>query len=160
MIHIYSRASSVLLWIGEDNGEKSGAKCLEWLQFIATRLNFALQWKIRLPKMKLLEAFFGRDWFMRRWVIQEAAVAAHAFVVCGLKRISWYDFIEGVAVLRVRHDKIAAVSYHETLEKLCMVEILNKRYRVAEIASTTCSGPSLLQIMAHFESSRCSDDKD
>jgi hypothetical protein len=160
MIHIYSRASSVLLWTGEDDIERSGAKCLEWLKFIARQPNFALQSEIRPPEMKLLERFFAREWFMRRWVVQEAAVATHAFVICGLTRITWYDFIEGVAILRVRHDKAAAMSYHETLKKLCMIEILNKRYRVAGVESGILDGPSLLQIMAHFESSHCSDAKD
>jgi hypothetical protein len=51
MIHIYSRAASVLLWTGEDDVESSGAKCLEWLQFIARRPTFALQCEIRTPEM-------------------------------------------------------------------------------------------------------------
>jgi hypothetical protein len=160
MIHIYSRAASVLLWTGEDDVESSGAKCLEWLQFIARRPTFALQCEIRPPEMKLLEEFFSRDWFMRRWVIQEAAVAAHAFVICGSKRISWYDFIEAVAILRVRHDYTAISSYHETLDKLCMIEILNKRHRIAETKPTTLDGPGLLQIMYHFEGSLCHDARD
>ncbi|KAF2822274.1 hypothetical protein CC86DRAFT_301238, partial [Ophiobolus disseminans] len=89
MIHIYSRASSVLVWIGEDDVEKRGARCLEWLQIIGRYPNFALRCEISPSDMTLLESFFDRDWFKRRWVIQEVVVAAQAFVICGSKRISW-----------------------------------------------------------------------
>jgi hypothetical protein len=158
MIHVYSRASSVLVWLGEDDTKLNGAKCLEWLQFAGRRHFGALQSEITPIDMTLLEVFFSKDWFKRRWVIQEVAVAVHAFVICGTKRISWYDFIEGVAVLRVRHDTIATDGYHEALGKLCTIEVLKKTFRGC--TATTNDGPSFLQIMLHFEASLCRNDKD
>jgi hypothetical protein len=157
MVHIYSRASSVLVWLGDDDTKLNGARCLEWLEYAGRHHFVALQSEITPIDMTLLELFFSKDWFKRRWVIQEVAVAAHAFVICGAKRISWYDFIEGVAVLRIRHDSIATDGYHDALGKLCTIEVLNKRFRHT---ATMNDGPSFLQIMLHFEASLCSDDKD
>jgi hypothetical protein len=161
MVHIYSRASSVLVWLGDDDEQLNGARCLEWLEYAGRHHFIALQNEMTAVDKSLLEAFFSRDWFTRRWVIQEVAVAAHAFVICGAKRINWYDFIEGVAVLRVRHDAIGTNAYHEALGKLCTIEVLNKRFRErTDPTPSTHDGPSFLQIMLRFEASLCSDDRD
>jgi hypothetical protein len=157
MVHIYSRASSVLVWLGDDDEDLNGARCLEWLMYAGRHHFIALQNEITAVDKSLLEVFFNRDWFKRRWVIQEVAVAAHAFIICGAKRVSWYDFIEGVAVLRVRHDATGTETYHEALGKLCTIEVLNKGFRMS---TTTNDRLSFLQIMLHFEASLCSDDKD
>jgi hypothetical protein len=51
--------------------------------------------------------------------------------------------------------------YDETLGKLCTIEVLNKRFRnQTDLVSSANDGPSFLQIMLHFETSLCSDDKD
>jgi hypothetical protein len=149
----------VLVWLGEDDAKLNGARCLEWLEYARRHHFIALHNEITPFNKQLLEAFFNKDWFKRRWVIQEAAVAAHAFVICGANRVSWYDFIEGVAVLRVRHDTTATDTYHEALGKLCTIEVLNKRFRDTTTTYTN-DDPSFLQIMLHFEASLCSDDKD
>jgi hypothetical protein len=162
MIYIYSRAASVVVWTGEDDERGSGGKCLAWLESIARRPNFGLQCEIRAAEMGLLENFFAREWFRRRWVVQEAAVAPHAWVMCGAKRIAWYDFVEGVGLLRVREDKAASAEYQAALKKVCTIEGLNKRYRTMAGESTahTIAGPDLLQMMVHFEASLCSDARD
>jgi hypothetical protein len=139
MTHIYLRASSALLWLGVDDNELNGARCLDWLEFAGRRHFIALQNEITPVDKKPMEAFFDKTWFKRRWTIQEVAVATHAFVICGEKWISWYGFIEGFAVFRVRHDSVATDAYYEALGKLCTIEVLNKRFK-----RRANDGPSLL----------------
>lgn len=156
MIYVYSRASSVLVWTGEDDDRLIGAKCLQWLELIGRNPTRGLQSHIHTAEMEALENFFKRSWFMRRWVIQEVAVAKTVFIICGARRIAWYDFIEAVGILRWRHDSSRSDEYHATLRKLCMIEELNKKIRQPE----TTDGKSLLDLLLHFQTSCCSDDRD
>lgn len=42
-----------------------------------------------------LRVFFTLPWFNRMWVVQEAACAAKATIVCGEYEMSWHDFMKG-----------------------------------------------------------------
>lgn len=160
MFYIYSGATSVLVWLGQDDAEQYGAQCLDWLQDAGRNQSTGLQAVVDSPQMLRFEAFFSRNWFKRRCVIQEVAVAPHTFILCGAKRIAWYDFIRGVAVLHARHDTMATELYHETLAKLCMIETLNQRSRVVPVVRVRPESVDLLQLLFQFDTSDCSDDRD
>jgi hypothetical protein len=44
-----------------------------------------------------------REWFNRRWIIQEIALAKRATLFCGNQSISWQDFSSAVALFVSRH---------------------------------------------------------
>ena len=94
---IYTQAEQVCVWLGEDSGHSTTA-----MQFIQTKItkleNFdkiskedgtADKWEALLQLMQ-------RDWFSRRWVVQEIALARDATVFCGPDSIPWKDFAVAV----------------------------------------------------------------
>ncbi|MCJ1438860.1 hypothetical protein MMC27_008250 [Xylographa pallens] len=46
---------------------------------------------------KALRVFFDQPWFERMWVVQEAACARHATILCGKQDACWHDFMKGVS---------------------------------------------------------------
>jgi len=43
-------------------------------------------------------ALMKRNWFSRRWVVQEIALASNAMMLCGPHSIDWYDFADAVSM--------------------------------------------------------------
>lgn len=119
MASVYRRASRVIAWIGpEADGSSSALSTLEYLGnqiVIANHGSFALPspnaqertWYKRnrpLPydanTWKALESLLDREWFDRRWVVQEIGVANNLAVLqCGKREFSWASFTHAVACL-------------------------------------------------------------
>ena len=107
MAEIYSRASSVLIWLGEEYEDSQTAMDfvgdvldLELLDDLATREQSLAQWDALAKLMR-------REWFSRRWVVQELAMAKEASVYAGEAAVHWDDFAEAVALFVREFDRIA-----------------------------------------------------
>jgi hypothetical protein len=104
MQQIYSSASRVLAWLGEDNG--NGSIALNLLEKIGTTNTASIQSRsisadwIRangLPTSGdrawfVLLSFWRRPWFRRAWVVQEFVLAKDALMICGNAQLSWQAF--------------------------------------------------------------------
>ena len=97
MSRIYRRASEVAIWLGEDTDDSITA-----IDFIKNEI-------IKFPdfdnifsdkkysgKWRALMMLMQRDWFSRRWVVQEIALASSAMIYCGPDSIPWSQFAVAV----------------------------------------------------------------
>jgi len=97
MARIYTRAKEVCIWLGEDDETSKMAinfireKVIRLKQFddICSDKKYADSWEALMGLMQ-------REWFSRRWVVQEIALARSATLYCGPDNISWNDFAVAV----------------------------------------------------------------
>src|ERR1700761_7481194 len=103
MAKIYTRAQLVYVWLGEEkegDSEDSGAAFkfidtgvlkLKYFDSLVIDENLHKDWNNMVELMK-------REWFSRRWVVQEIALARDAVILCGGHRINWVDFADAVSL--------------------------------------------------------------
>lgn len=103
MARIYTRAQLVYVWLGEakeGDSEDSGAAFkfidtgvlkLKYFDHLVKDENVHKDWNNMVELMK-------REWFSRRWVVQEIALARDAVILCGPHRINWLEFADAVSL--------------------------------------------------------------
>ncbi|TGJ79140.1 hypothetical protein E0Z10_g9625 [Xylaria hypoxylon] len=92
MQHIYNKAENVCIWLGDGKGDSKDRSqdFYAAMKFSRTILD--------------LEKF--EDWFSRRWVIQELALAREATVHCGTECVTWRDFADAIGLFVLNFEKI------------------------------------------------------
>jgi hypothetical protein len=93
MDEIYGNASRVCIWLRE--AEESSTIALKFINNEVLKLqNFddLCERPETSPKWRALLELMQRDWFSRRWVVQEIALARSAVIYCGKDEISWNKF--------------------------------------------------------------------
>lgn len=88
---IFAAAQNVYIWLGEATDDSDLA-----MDFIPEVLNFGAFDKLvrdetRKQHWLALAKLMAREWFTRRWVVQEMALARNAIVFCGDRQIPWSD---------------------------------------------------------------------
>jgi hypothetical protein len=89
---VYTRASQVCVWLGEDDATSQKA-----FKFISDEISHLKDFDQLCNDQENAEkwrAFLGlmqREWFSRRWVVQEIALASKASVYCGPDELDWRD---------------------------------------------------------------------
>ncbi|KAK8060052.1 hypothetical protein PG996_009982 [Apiospora saccharicola] len=97
MAMIYSRATKVCVWLGEDDDDSAMAiKFIKDEIMKLERFDDICKNKANADKWQALLALMQRPWFGRRWVAQEIALALEAQVYCGPDEIPWKDFAVAV----------------------------------------------------------------
>lgn len=103
MAKIYTRAQLVYVWLGEekegDSGDSgaafrfidTGVLKLKYFDHLVRNENLHKDWFNMVELMK-------REWFSRRWVVQEIALTRDAVILCGPHRIKWLDFADAVSL--------------------------------------------------------------
>ncbi|KIW01575.1 uncharacterized protein PV09_07049 [Verruconis gallopava] len=97
MSSIYGNATKVCVWIGEADEDSDTA--IDFIQQEVLRLqafDSLCESPAATPKWRAMLNLMKRDWFERRWVVQEIALANSAELYCGTKSISWKDFSDAV----------------------------------------------------------------
>ena len=110
MSSIYGEARKVIIWLGE-KGDSSDVA----FQFIPSLLNFQKFGNlIKDPKSHgawdALKSLMMRDWFARRWIIQEIALAKEAEIFCGDDRLDWKDFADAISLFTLSETNNRVVS--------------------------------------------------
>ncbi|KAK8017008.1 hypothetical protein PG993_015197 [Apiospora rasikravindrae] len=93
MSRIYTRAERVCVWLGEHTEDSKMAiefirnEVMELDNFdkICTDQKYTRKWQA-------LQMLMQTEWFSRRWVVQEIALAKKATVYCGNDSMPWKDF--------------------------------------------------------------------
>ncbi|KAH0547851.1 hypothetical protein FGG08_000109 [Glutinoglossum americanum] len=99
MASVYGKASHVYVWLGEERDDSKLA-----IEFIKNRV-LNLPDFDRLVKDRetsrawsALSALMKREWFSRRWIVQEIALARDAVLLCGPHDIKWLDFADAISL--------------------------------------------------------------
>lgn len=166
MAEIYSKAEDVLIWLGKEYNASSMA-----MDFIPTILDLEhsdvliskepKQWTALADLMK-------REWFSRRWVVQELVLAKNRYLYCGDKSLNWSDFERAISFFASRFEDISATVTNpaeprrngkmlvdiRALGANAIVDIMNKYFRWSEDGSLkrASSLESLVACLPMFES--------
>jgi hypothetical protein len=97
MSRIYTRSSNVCIWLGEDTDEDERAinfireeiTHLKNFDAISSDEKYSEKWHALMMLMQ-------REWFSRRWVVQEISLAKRAQIYCGPFSIPWKEFAVAV----------------------------------------------------------------
>lgn len=110
MFHIFSRARSVCVWLGREEGDGGRA-----MDFIRRLISISDDFDHLVADHNLskdyvaLSNLLKRPWFSRRWIVQEIALAKSATLHCGKESISWEDFADAVSLFVNAQPKIQTV---------------------------------------------------
>ncbi|KAF1980523.1 HET-domain-containing protein [Bimuria novae-zelandiae CBS 107.79] len=97
MFEIYGNADNVCIWLGDSN--ESSCLALRFIEQEVLKLkdfDRLCEQRDASAKWRALLELMQRDWFSRRWVVQEIALAREATVYCGQHSIGWKDFAVAV----------------------------------------------------------------
>jgi hypothetical protein len=124
MREIYRRARRVMIWLGPESKSGPGEIALDLVPHLAAACKeptpVAQQLHQSADIRQLMQlgsqvlnshgiqdndftaytAFFellGAPWFTRTWIVQEAAMASNAVLLCGTKSVLWVDFLDAFA---------------------------------------------------------------
>ncbi|KAJ4420396.1 hypothetical protein N0V82_004385 [Gnomoniopsis sp. IMI 355080] len=92
MDRLYTGASQICVWLGQDDPDSKIA-----IKFIKEEINELRDFdklcknSKHAGKWRALLGLMQRDWFSRRWVVQEIALARKATVYCGPDKVDWRD---------------------------------------------------------------------
>jgi Heterokaryon incompatibility protein (HET) len=97
MNKIYGNATKVCIWLGDPS--KSSERALKFIKEEVLKLqdfDELCSSRAHSHKWRSLLELMQRDWFSRRWVVQEIALARRAMIYCGTDKISWSKFAVAV----------------------------------------------------------------
>jgi hypothetical protein len=130
MGEIYRSASSVVIWLGGFTRSHDSELAMQWIKDFPektsgnfdSRLNHFNHWK-GASALRAIALLLERDWFKRRWVLQEVAFASRATVQCGLISLPWETFsralrffqdFQGKLIEELDRAKVAGVRWSQT----------------------------------------------
>lgn len=109
MVEIYSRASRVVIWLGdEDDRSRSAMKFIQDIVRVDNLDGLVADHKT-IKSWSDLVFLMQNPWFSRRWVIQEMAYAKAATVHLAELALPWDDFRDAVSLFVLNLDKIRAL---------------------------------------------------
>lgn len=105
MADIYSMAEEVLIWLGDE--EKGSDVAMRFAKRIKNPVAFeeALDGD-QAEEWLAFRNLILRDWFSRRWIVQEISLAKSATVHCGNESIPWDELEEAVSFLSQMHNAV------------------------------------------------------
>jgi hypothetical protein len=97
---IYGEAECVYIWLGD---EKDGSQmAFDFIPELHRIEKFGrLMDESNHDKWKALTKLMMRDWFSRRWIIQEIALAKRAELLCGKAHLDWEFFADAISLFNV-----------------------------------------------------------
>ena len=100
MSRIFREARHVRIWIGPSADIEGSDSAMELIPQILdfSVLDSLVHNESMRNHWRALAKLMGRDWFRRRWVVQEMAFARKATVHCGSKSVPWPDFADAAAL--------------------------------------------------------------
>lgn len=98
MARIYNQATHVCVWLGEKS--ESSELAINFISRVVNLDDFdRLVADPRTPnEWAALSDLMKREWFSRRWVVQEIALAKRATLYCGTANVDWSDFAVAVSL--------------------------------------------------------------
>jgi hypothetical protein len=165
MKEIYSKATRVLIWIGEEGpstgqafdllGDLAKAWCsyeiLRQPRYIPSPSSLPFDESLfRVENSSLWEEIrdlISRSYFDRIWIVQEIIAATQATVLCGDCSISWTSFHQGIAV--IQRCPFIQQQPSSSLLGICSIETQFHR-----------GGCSMIQLLGFLDNSKFTDPRD
>jgi hypothetical protein len=102
---IFRAASKVNIWLGEESEDSDLA--INFIPKISVSKLDQLVADIKTSQpWRALAILMRREWFTRRWIVQEVALARQAVLICGYRQVSWESFSEAVTLFVEKADEI------------------------------------------------------
>ena len=91
---VYRQASSVRVWLGEDDqGDKEAMSILKAMTITdGARNTLELGYRPEIRR-KQVQQFLARSWWERLWVVQEVALGRHVVFQQGCKELEWKELL-------------------------------------------------------------------
>ncbi|RDW57815.1 hypothetical protein BP5796_12616 [Coleophoma crateriformis] len=112
MHEVYSQADRVCIWLG-GRRDAENQKTFDFLRSILNleRLDdffkgVSNKEQKDLEDCKRVIDLMKSEWFTRRWIIQELALATDAYVRCGSCEMDWTEFGDSIALFMTKYDRI------------------------------------------------------
>ncbi|KAG8533880.1 uncharacterized protein KY384_001621 [Bacidia gigantensis] len=109
MADIYKRAADVCIWLGKESEDSSiGLNFVNRVpqherdDMFSAKDSTPQQWGAFVALMR-------KEWFRRRWVVQELALAKQAYLMCGDASVDWFDYCAAVETFFRQFETIAAL---------------------------------------------------
>lgn len=123
MHDVYSQASNVCIWLGVGQRTEDYKAFellrrilnLQALEELVARLDKRDDdgvWKQDRRDCKRVIDLMNSEWFGRRWIIQELALAMSAYVRRGVEEMPWSEFADAIALFMTKYEHIQR-SFHE-----------------------------------------------
>ncbi|KAK0624598.1 heterokaryon incompatibility protein-domain-containing protein [Bombardia bombarda] len=99
MDKIYSLAERVLIWLGpqSEDPKHDARTAFGFLKKLLRDMDYQKTISASsVQDLKSLSAIMQRDWFSRRWVVQEIALAKKATIFCDDQSMDWLDFSQAI----------------------------------------------------------------
>jgi hypothetical protein len=110
MDRIYSEAKNVCVWLGEKTEDSGSA--LHFINQVVMVADFDSL--VKNPKNSnnwmALSSLMKREWFSRRWVVQEITLARTATIYCGDASVDWADFAVAVSLFESVETEARSIS--------------------------------------------------
>jgi hypothetical protein len=147
MATIYGGALCVYIWIGDSkDGSDVAFKFIPEILKVE-HFDKLIENEENHHKWKAVKMLMMRDWFSRRWIIQEVALANSATLLCGNDELDWSKFADAVSlftefetetrglsdIMKTRREYGHVPDYFGDLAALSaahLVEITNRLFRL------------------------------
>lgn len=113
MLMIYHSGANTVIWLGESNtGAVDSERGIQFVEDIVSIrcLKSLLENPTKLHDWLAFAELLTKDWFSRRWIIQEVAASRLATIRFGGIEIKWCDFVEAIEIF---------FRSFEDIQKLC-----------------------------------------
>jgi len=166
MDDIYRKASCTTIWLGEE--DLATAPAFELLrdldQIMDQHWNEVAWWPTREqlqarglpvpedPKWTALSSFLNNQWFLRTWILQEAALSQNPWIRQGPHTFDWKKFVRIVLCLC---DSTGVNNSHNV-----NLTLANHVCKICARAEDFCHDPKLLDLMWLSRNSSATNDED
>ncbi|KAF2657463.1 HET-domain-containing protein, partial [Lophiostoma macrostomum CBS 122681] len=156
---IYEHARKVIFWMGEPDGEPIQA-LYDYIHSIvrtdqADLKHLHARFSEKYPGA--LYNYLHRPWFWRRWIIQEAILAADAPVLCGGLKINWRVFLD---VVRENLPEMITTGVSSPDQPTQSMPAQEVKAVIAHISALSGRVYYMLDLLTTFHRSACSDPRD
>jgi len=97
MDRIYGLAEKVCVWLGPVSDTHDAGTAFKLLSQLLEDMDYRKTVEAVIPaELEALSGMMRRDWFSRRWIIQEIALAKKAVVFCDRFSMDWIKFAQAI----------------------------------------------------------------
>jgi hypothetical protein len=152
MLNIYHFSANTCIWLGESS--TSGSETERGIEFVEDIVNIKFLRRLltdpeRTRDWLAFAELLTKDWFSRRWIIQEVAACRFATIRYGGIEIKWADFVDAIEIFYRGFDQIRETcSQDDRASYLALKEFHRRSLPAKALVETT------INVFRHWEGNR------